>query len=174
MRSSRSRAAVAAGITFFPAIILAVGGTTDDKRPRHQDFVGVFYASPDTSVPPGPNAERCPDPGQPILFTFTGYAYTNLGKATFVQSHCEATDNSSFGRGQEAITFENGDKLFGTYEGDTIVSPTTATDFQVIVDGTYRNTGGTGALARAHGRGISAGHVDVRFGTARIAVSGSL
>ena len=126
------------------------------------------------SGPPGPNAERCPDPTQPILFTFTGYAYTNLGRATFVQSHCEATDNSSFGRGQEAITFENGDKLFGTYEGDTIVSPTTATDFQVIVDGTYRNTGGTGALARAHGRGISAGHVDVRFGTARIAVSGSL
>jgi hypothetical protein len=117
---------------------------------------------------------RCPDPSHPSLLTFQGEAHTTLGRATFEQSHCEGQDHTSFRRGQQTITFWNGDRLFGAYRGVLHATPTTADDGILIIDGLYRNTGGTGRLANAHGRGISAGVVDTSTGSAQVTVSGTL
>ena len=105
---------------------------------------------------------------------FRGSAQTTLGRAQLTQSHCEDPDHTSFRRGLQTVTFENGAQLFGTYHGRLLATPTTGVDFQLIIDGGYRNTGGTGPLANARGMGISAGTVDIRTGGAVIAVSGSL
>jgi hypothetical protein len=72
------------------------------------------------------------------------------------------------------MTFDNGEQLFGAYDGSLLATPTTGVDFQLIIDGRYRNTGGTGALVNSHGTGISAGAVDIRTGGAVVTVSGAL
>lgn len=145
-------------------------GERDDRR--SQDFIGVFRAVP--AALPVEDPVRCPDASHPLKMTFTGQANTTLGLATFTQSHCEAVDHSSFARGEQTITFANGEQLFGRYSGRILATPTTATDARVIVDGSYRNVGGTGALERAHGHGLSAGVVNIINGAATITVSGSL
>lgn len=142
-----------------------------DRRPAPIDFIGVFHP---VFAGAAMDPQRCPDRSHPFLFRFTGEAYTTLGHATFEQSHCEALDHSSFRRGEQTITFDNGDLLYGAYSGELLVTPTTATDGRVIADGIYRNRGGTGRLQHAHGRGISMGVVDTTTGAAEITVSGTL
>jgi hypothetical protein len=149
----------------------AAEGRENDHR-RQKDFIGIFY--PVLKGLPIVDARRCPDASHPLLMTFDGVAYTNLGQATFEQSHCVDFDQTSFRRGQQAITFANGDKLFGVYSGSLLPTPTTASDGRVIIDGLYRNVGGTGQLTHAHGRGVSAGAVNIATGSAEVTVTGTL
>lgn len=159
----------AASILLCLTASLALGD--DGRHGRPAPFVGVFYP-----VISGVafDATRCPDPSHPLLFSFTGLAQTTLGRAQFTQSHCEALDHTSFRRGVQVITLESGWQLFGAYHGRLRATPTTGVDFQLVIDGRYRNTGGTGPFKNADGDGISAGTVDVRTGGAVIAVSGTL
>jgi hypothetical protein len=143
----------------------------DGRKDRPVPFLGVFHP---VFAGGGIAPDRCPDPSHPLLLTFTGEAYTTLGRAKFEQSHCEAADHSSFRRGLQTITFENGEMLFGTYRGDLLPTPTTVTDGRLIIDGTYHNQGGTGSLKDARGSGISAGVVNTSTGGAEVTVSGTL
>ena len=138
--------------------------------PRRADFVGVFQAR---LVGFSPGSNRCPD-SHPNLLSFTGEAQTTLGHATFQQSHCEDDSHTSFRDGEETITFDDGQMLFGTYHGSILPTPTTPFDQRVIIDGSYRNTGGTGRFEHVRGHGISAGAVDITTGSAIVAVSGTL
>jgi hypothetical protein len=156
-----------AGLTIAPGIADADA----NGRRAKVDFIGVFHP---VFTGGRLDRERCPDRSHPILFTFQGEAFTTLGHATFEQSHCEAPDHSSFRRGEQTITFDSGDVLYGAYQGDLLATPTTAMDGRLIIDGTYRNMGGTGTLSNAHGGGISAGFVDTTNGSAEVTVSGSL
>ena len=158
------------------SILVSLSGSSfanenDNDQGRPTKFVGVF-----TPVIEGVgiDTKRCPDTTHPFLLTFSGSAQTTLGRAQFTQSHCEDPDHTSFRRGLQTITFDNGAQLFGTYQGRLLATPTTSVDFQLIIDGQYRNTGGTGPLANARGLGISAGNVDIRTGGAVVAVSGAL
>jgi hypothetical protein len=153
--------------TIVPSSALA----DEPERQPKVDFIGVFRPVP---VAFGADPVRCPEPSHRLLLTFQGIAYTTLGRATFTQSHCQAADHSSFRRGEQTITFDNGDQLFGSYSGVLLPTPTTATDGRLIIDGIYRNVGGTGALEHAHGRGISIGIVDTATGFATVTVSGKL
>lgn len=166
------RAALAGSIAITLAAA-AVAAFATDRRDDHRDtkFVGVFYpAFEGFAIDP----VRCPDASHPILFKFRGTANTTLGTASIVQSHCESADHTSFRRGEQEITLASGWKLTGAYSGRLIPTATTATDGLLIVDGRYRNTGGTGPYKHADGFGISAGTVDTRTGGAVIAVSGTL
>lgn len=144
---------------------------SDDGKGRPARLVGVFYPTI-TSYDVDP--VRCPDPSHPFLLTFAGSAQTTLGHAQFTQSHCEGPRHTSFRRGLQTVTFDDGWQLFGTYEGDLIATPTTPTDALLIASGRYRNTGGTGPYEGVRGSGLSAGTVDTNTGAAVIAVSGSL
>jgi hypothetical protein len=73
-----------------------------------------------------------------------------------------------------SMTLDDGTKLFAAYQSNILPTPTTATDHKLGINGQYHNTGGTGALAKAHGMGISAGTVDVSTFAVVLAVSGSL
>ena len=152
-------------------LALGVSPSAGQANQRPVDFVGVFHPGvPSLTL----DRQRCPDPTHPLLFTFQGEAYTTAGHARFEQSHCEAADHTSFSRGLQTISFDDGDQLFGRYSGLLHVTPTTQVDGRLIIDGTYRNTGGTGRFRFAHGSGISAGAVDTMTGIAVISVSGTL
>ena len=139
-----------------------------DGKP--QVFAGVFYpAILAVTIDP----QRCPAT-HPVLFHFEGDSNTTLGHATIAQSSCEDCEHTSFVRGQQTITAPNGDLLYGTYEGKILPTPTTATDGVLVVKGAYRNTGGTGAFAKANGKGATVGTVNVVTGAAVIAVTGNL
>jgi hypothetical protein len=140
-----------------------------DGKPKL--LIGVFY--PAFSAPPVADPARCPET-HPTLFQFRGDSYTTLGYATIAQSHCENDSHSSFVRGQQTITTQNGDMLHGTYEGRILMTPTTANDGVLVLDGTYRNRGGTGAFAKANGKGVSVGTVNLFTGAVVIAVTGDL
>jgi hypothetical protein len=140
-----------------------------DGKP--QVFAGVFY--PAFSASPTVDPQRCPA-SHPILFQFQGDSYTTLGYSAIAQSHCEDEAHTSFVRGQQTITMPNGDLLYGTYEGRILPTPTTATDGALVVNGRYRNVGGTGAFAKANGKGVSVGTVNLFTGAVVIAVTGSL
>lgn len=165
---SRCPSILALGLLFAAAS--AVAGDRD-RPERRTPFVGVFYPA---FVGAAVDATRCPDPAQPVLLSFTGTAQTSLGAATIAQSHCEGPGVLGFSRGRQTITFGDGTQLFGTYEGGLIATPTTPSDGLLVIDGRIRLTGGTGALQRARGKGLSAGTVDTRTGAAIIAVSGTL
>ena len=157
-------------------VLLALGTSSfadegDNDQGNATKFIGVFMP---ILQGVGIDTSRCPDPTHPFLLTFTGTAQTTLGRAQLAQSHCENPDHTSFRRGLQTITLDNGAQLFGTYQGRLIATPTTGVDFQLIIDGAYKNTGGTGALAKARGKGISAGTVDTRTASAIVAVSGDL
>jgi hypothetical protein len=152
---------------------LAWGVYASDSQANQRpvEFIGVFQPGvPSFALDP----QRCPDPTHPLLLTFQGEAYTTLGHATFEQSHCEGFDHTSFRRGVQTITLGSGDQLLGTYSGLLHDTPTTAVDGRLIIDGTYRNMGGTGRFKFAHGSGISMGTVDTTKGLALISVSGTL
>ena len=151
--------------------VTADGGDGPERKRPPVGFIGVFRP---VFTGAGMDPERCPDPSHPLLFTFTGEAYTTLGRARFEQSHCEAVDHTSFRRGLQTITFENGEKLFGTYRGELLSTPTSHLDHRLVIDGIYRNRGGTGSLNDARGSGISAGVVDTSTGGAEVTVSGTL
>ena len=138
--------------------------------PSRADFVGVFQAR---LVGFSRDTVRCPDT-HPNVLSFTGEAQTTLGHATFQQSHCEDDNHTSFRRGDQTITFDDGQTLFGTYGGSILPTPTTQFDQRVIVDGFYRNTGGTGRFEHVRGHGISAGVVDITTGSATVTVTGTL
>ena len=166
-RSGRLILLPAALLLLAPLAANAGGDSTDDGVP----FVGVFHPIvTGFSVDP----IRCPDASHPLALTFTGEADTTLGHVTFTQSHCEDFTHTSFRRGLQVITIADGSQLSGTYHGQLLPTPTTAIDGKLIIDGVYRNTGGTGTLSKAHGMGISAGVVDTTTGAAEVAVSGTL
>ena len=150
--------------------LLAQDEGRDGHNVRAQDFIGVFHPVPTAF---SFDLTACPAT-HPFYLQFRGEAFTNLGKATFTQSHCEDQNNSSFVKGSQTITFANGEALYGRYDGSIIPTPTTASDHMLIIDGSYRNTGGTGRLKFAHGRGISAGIVNANTGEATVTVSGTL
>jgi hypothetical protein len=154
------------------ALLPAMTGAAEQGRGRNTDFVGIFFpVFAGLSDDPG----RCPDSSHPLAMTFQGVAYTTLGRATLQQSHCENLDHTSFRHGEQTLTFDSsGDQLTGTYSGQLLQTPTTGADRRLIIDGTYRNTGGTGGLEHAHGRGITAGVVNSQTGAAQVTVSGSL
>jgi hypothetical protein len=133
-------------------------------------FAGVFYpAIRAVTIDP----QRCPAT-HPILFQFEGDSNTTLGYAAIAQSHCEDFEHTAFVRGQQTITAPNGDMLHGTYEGKILPTPTTGTDGALVVSGHYRNAGGTGAFAKANGKGVTVGTVNLfNFGVV-IAVTGDL
>ena len=166
-RSTTFLLALSLGLT----AMTAAAGDGEGQKHRAVDFIGVFHP---VFAGGGMDPERCPDPSHPLLLTFTGQAYTTLGRAQFEQSHCEAADHTSFRRGLQTIMFENGEKLFGTYRGELLTTPTTDVDRRLMVDGIYHNQGGTGSLKDAHGRGISAGVVNTSTGGAEVTVSGTL
>ena len=167
----RASRAVLIGSILVSLSSLSFADEGDNDQGKKAKFIGVF-----TPVIQGVgiDTKRCPDPTHPFLLTFTGTAHTTLGSAQLAQSHCEDPEHTSFRRGLQTITFGDGTQLFGAYEGRLLATPTTGVDFQLIIDGRYRNTGGTGALANARGMGISAGTVDIRTGGAVVAVSGEL
>ena len=151
----------------------AIGSDRHNSPPsrRELDFIGFFQPA---LVGVLIDAERCPDSSHPLLLTFVGEAFTTLGHATFEQSHCEGNDHRSFRRGRQTLTFAGGDQLFARYSGVLIRTPTTESDGRLIIDGLYRNDGGTGSLKNAHGRGITAGVVDTSTGIAQVTVTGTL
>lgn len=138
---------------------------------RPKAFAGVFF--PAFSAAPTLDPDRCPAT-HPILFHFQGDSNSTLGYAAIAQSHCEDDEHTSFVRGLQTITTQNHDELHGTYEGRIWPTPTTGTDGALVVEGRYRNVGGTGAFAKAKGKGISVGTVNVFTGAVVIAVSGDL
>jgi hypothetical protein len=138
---------------------------------RQKEFIGVFYPVV-TGITL--DVQRCPDPTHPILLSFAGSAQTTFGRAQFEQSHCEDQAHSSFRRGVQTITFDGGWQLFGRYHGRLLPTPTSGVDNLLIVSGKYRNAGGTGPFATAHGEGMSAGTVNVTTGAATVTVSGTL
>ena len=157
-------------LTVLPWVALA-SDDRDGGNGRKVPFIGVFHpVVTGISIDPA----RCPEASHPFLFSFQGEAYTTVGRATFEQSHCEGVDHTSFRRGEQTITFATGDKLFGAYSGLLLATPTTATDGRLIIDGTYRNLGGTGRLTNAGGRGVSAGVVDTSNSSAEVTVTGTL
>ena len=167
----RAYRAVLIGSILVSLPSLAFADEGDNDQGNTTKFVGVFNPVIEGI---GIDTKRCPDVSHPYLLTFNGSAQTTLGRAQLVQSHCENPDHTSFRRGLQTLTFANGAQLFGTYQGRLLATPTTGIDFQLIIDGRYRNTGGSGALANARGMGISAGTVDIRTGGAIVAVSGAL
>src|SRR5215510_7366950 len=112
-------------LSTLPYLALASNNQDHFEIGRAVDFIGVFHP-----VPTGLFADpaRCPDASHPIVITFQGEAFTTLGHATFEQSHCEAVDHTSFRRGEQKITFDDGTMLFGTYEGLLFATQTTTTD----------------------------------------------
>ena len=163
--------ALVTGLILVPALTVVTTAAEASDRERAVDFIGVFHPVP---VAFGVDPVRCPDATHPFLISFRGQAWTTAGHALFEQSHCEAVDHTSFRRGEQTITFDNGDQLFGAYSGELHATPTTATDNKLIIDGFYRNRGGTGAISGARGRGISVGVVDTVRGVAEVTVSGTL
>lgn len=161
---------VLAGIAAVLPLAVPNSQKPEQLPPSRADFVGVFQAR---LVGFSRDPIRCPDT-HPNLLSFTGEAQTTLGRATFQQSHCEDDTHSSFRRGEQTITFDDGQMLFGTYGGSILPTPTTPFDQRVIVDGFYRNTGGTGRFEHVRGHGISAGVVDITNGSAIVTVSGTL
>jgi hypothetical protein len=148
---------------------LADDGRSTDKQ---RQLIGVFY--PRLTQPPSPFfPDRCPD-SHPLLFQFEGESQSTLGPAHFTQSHCADMALTSFRRGKQAITTANGDVLYGVYQGQLLRTPTTTVDSLLIIDGVYQSTGGTGAFAKAHGKGISAGTVNTQTGESVVAVSGAI
>jgi hypothetical protein len=145
----------------------------DDGRGggKPQVFAGVFY--PAFSAWPMYDPERCPAT-HPILFQFLGDSYTTLGYAAIAQSHCEDEGHTSFVRGKQTITTGNDDRLYGTYEGKILPTPTTGSDGALVVRGHYRNAGGTGAFSKANGKGVTVGTVNLFTGAVVIAVTGDL
>ena len=168
MKSRRCSGLIATLVLSLPG--LAFGDDIQGDR-RDTPFIGVFYPIVTGFAI---DAQRCPDPSHPILLSFSGSAQTTLGRAEFTQSHCEDSAHTSFRRGVQTITFDNGWQLFGTYRGQLFVTPTTSLDAKLIIGGHYRNAGGTGPLATANGGGISAGTVDANTGAAVVTVSGTL
>lgn len=138
---------------------------------KPQVFAGVFY--PAFSAPPVLDPARCPAT-HPILFQFQGHSNTTLGYAAIAQSHCEDYEHTSFVRGLQTITTQNGDMLHGTYEGKILPTPTTGSDGALVVSGQFRNTGGTGVFAKANGKGVTVGTVNLFTGAVVIAVTGDL
>ena len=161
---------VITGIAAALPLAAASSQKPEQLPPSRADFVGVFQAR---LVGFSPNSSQCPDT-HPNLVSFTGEAQTTLGHATFQQSHCEDDTHTSFRNGEQAITFDDGQVLSGTYSGSILPTPTTQFDLRVIVDGFYRNTGGTGRFEHVRGHGISAGVVDLATGSAIVTVSGTL
>ena len=167
-----SRFGLVAMIVSLSGVVRAADQNGVSHGPR-EDFVGVFFGQ--AVAPPREDPVRCPDPSYPLRLDFAGVAFTNLGRATFTQSHCERIDHTSARDGEETIVFDaTGDILYGAYTASVIETPTTALDGRVIIDGTYRNTGGTGSLKHVHGRGISAGVFSVITGAGQVTVSGTL
>jgi hypothetical protein len=166
-----SKVGIVAIIVSLCCVVRASAQNGVSHGPR-QDFIGVFFVQ--AVALPHPDPIRCSDPSYPNRIDFSGVAYTNLGRATFTQSHCEGEDNETAHDGEEVITFANGEILYGAYSASVIVTPTTGTDGRVIIEGTYRNTGGTGSLKHAHGRGISTGVFNTFNGAGQIAVTGTL
>jgi hypothetical protein len=168
MRAHSTIRALAVVLTLLP------WGAHASENPANQrpvDFIGIFHPGvPGFSF----DRARCPEPSHPLLLTFRGEAYTTVGHARFEQSHCEDFEHTSFRRGVQTIKFDNGDELLGAYSGALLPTPTTATDGRLIIDGMYRNTGGTGRFKHADGHGISIGTVDTMTGLAVVSVSGTL
>jgi hypothetical protein len=161
-------------IRLIASLLISLLGTAYADVPTGardtSQFIGVYYPVV-TGV--AIDLHRC-DLSHPILLTFAGSTQTTLGRAKFTQSHCEDVAHTSFTRGFQTTTFESGEQLFGKYHGTLLATPTTVLDGILLMSGFYRNTGGTGALMNAHGRGISAGTVDTATGAAAVTVSGSI
>ena len=161
--------------SIFVAVLVAASGASmaDDGLGggKPKVFAGVFYPAITAMTMPGP--QRCPDT-HPILFQFAGDSNTTLGSAAIAQSHCEDFEHTAFVRGRQTITAPNGDLLYGTYEGKILPTPTTSSDYVLVVRGQYRNAGGTGAFAKANGKGVTVGTVNTLTGAVVIAVTGSL
>jgi hypothetical protein len=154
------------------ALLTAISTLADDRRnERRTAYVGIFLP-----VPTGASVDpvRCPDATHPILLSFSGTAQTTEGAATFVQSHCANPEGTSFTRGLQDTTLASGWKMTGTYAGRILPTPSTPTDGVVILDGRYRNTGGTGPYVRATGSGVAAGAINTRTGASSVTVSGTL
>jgi len=166
MRTKLALCLLATSLLAAPSVVLA----GEDGHSR-ADFIGVFYPAV-TVVAVDPT--RCPDASYPLLLTFAGEAFTNVGHATFTQSHCQDFAQTSFRRGEKIVTFASGDQLFGVYHGDLLPTPTTGSDGKVVIDAVYRNVGGTGAFSTMHGTGTSAGLVDAASGSAVITEIGTL
>lgn len=162
------------GSILLAASVASSAGERRDER-RHDQrpvaYVGVFIPAPTGG---GVDPVRCPDPSHPIAVTFSGTAQTTEGVATFVQSHCMNPEQTSFTRGLQDTTLASGWKMTGTYSGRILPTPTTPTDGVVMVDGRYRNTGGTGPYKHAFGTGIAAGTINTRTGATSVTVSGTL
>jgi hypothetical protein len=77
-------------------------------------------------------------------------------------------------RGLQTITAPNGDLLYGTCEGKILPTPTTGSDRARVVRGQYRSAGGTGAFAKANGKGVTVGTANLCTGAVVIAVTGDL
>lgn len=166
-----SKVGIVAIIVSLCCVVRASAQNGVSYGPR-QDFIGVFFVQ--ALALPAPDPIRCTDPSYPNRIDFAGVAYTNLGRVTVTQSHCEGDDHATAHDGQEVMTFPNGDILYGAYTASVLVTPTTGTDGRVIIDGTFRNTGGTGAFKHVHGRGISTGVFNTLNGSGQIAVNGTL
>jgi hypothetical protein len=168
-----TRSILAAALT-VPCVVLASDGSADhgrDGKPRDVTLIAVYQGQ---LTGFGLDPSRCPDASHPVLLTLEGDADTTLGHGTYTQSHCEDEAHTSFRRGEFTLVLDTGDELNAVYSGQILGTPTTASDGKVIIDGAYRNTGGTGRLKRAHGRGLTAGVVDTTSGAVQITTVGTL
>lgn len=147
-------------------------GGGDDSGRRHQPFVATLTLQlQGISI----DAARCPDPAAPFRIDVSGTAKTTVGAAQFAQTHCENDAHTLFTNGTLTMTFADGSKLRAQVQGRLVAPPASSpADAVLMINGMYRNTGGTGAFAHAHGTGVYAGSVNLSDFSVITVMSGGL
>jgi len=166
MKLAQNRRLLALALASVSCIALG-----DDGHRTQAQFIGVLTGQ---VVGLQADPERCPNPSLPLRIDVVGTAQTTLGGGQYTQTHCEDVDHTVARQGVLSVTLADGTRLFSAYQSNILPTPTSASDNKFVISGQYHNTGGTGALARVHGMGITAGMVDVSTFTVVLALSGSL
>ena len=116
---------------------------------------------------------RCPDPQLLVTLTGGGTA-THIGRYTIINSHCVDPTTGDLTAGTFVKTAANGDQIFGSYVGSSIVLQEPAPVGIFSVNGTITFTGGTGRFAGATGTTNMSGTLDADFSQVPVAAQSSL
>ena len=168
---------------FKPGLVTAIVGlscvvsASDKKDPGHgpkEDFIGVFTVQAVGMEVDGNRVRtRCTPCGWIFRALPIRLAVARNSRRATVKT--KTTWRRAMAKRSSHSTTAT--SWYGTYSASVIVTPTTGQDGRVMIDGTYRNTGGTGSFEHAHGSGISAGVFIASgplAGRGQIAVSGTL
>jgi hypothetical protein len=91
-----------------------------------------------------------------------GGTATHVGKYTIVNSHCVHPSTGALTGGRFVKTAANGDRISGTYTGNsTVIQPPPIAIFRIT--GTINFTGGTGRFSGATGTGTMNGSLQADF-----------